>query len=262
MSMTTMDRTLCHVILLSVLLVLPAAGRAEPADREGLKLFIGGGGAMAGLVDAFRELAGPQARLVVILGGTDQPDLEAHRQRWQARGFEDVFVLHTDDKSVAASPEFARPLESASAVWIGGGLQQNLAELYVDTPVETQLIRLLKRGGTIGGSSAGAAIQTKAMLFGGTVQPQVGRGFDLLPGAIVDQHFLKRNRLRRLIDAIRRHPELIGYGIDEGTALIANRGKLRVVGRSYVLRVQVVDGALQIDAFQDGDEFPMPGDEP
>lgn len=247
------------LLLFAVLLIVTClAGGADDAGRQSPKLFIGGGGVMGPLYEAFIELAGPDARLIVIPGAQDDPDLPAHRKRWQSRGFEHVVVLHTADAEVAASAEFAEPLKSATAVWISGGVQQRLAKRYVGTPVETELMNLLDRGGVIGGSSAGAAVQTKAMVFGGTVHPRVGRGFDLLPGAIVDQHFLKRNRLQRLIDAVRDHPDLVGYGIDEGAALVVHDGNMRVIGKSFVLRIKVVDGKLRIDAFKNGDTLPLP----
>lgn len=242
-------------------LSLPSLLFASPGSHENPKLFIGGGGPMSGLYENFSELAGPDAKLIVIPTAKGDPDLEAERAAWIQRGFEKVIILHTNDPAEAASPRFAEPLQFATAVWITGGVQQNLSRLYADTAVEKELIALLGRGGVIGGSSAGAAIQTKAMLCGGTEQPQIWSGFDLLQGAIIDQHFLKKNRLPRLIDAIRKHPKRIGYGIDEGTALIAENGRLRVIGKSYVIRVKMVRDKIQIDAFKAGDELPLPKDD-
>lgn len=255
-------RSLLWLLLLLALSPVAQAQEVQPAGRENPKLFIGGGGVMGGLNKAFIELAGEDARLVVIPGAKEDPDLDAHKKKWQSRGFKHVHVLHTNDPKVAGSKRFAEPLKAATAVWISGGVQQNLAKRYVGTPVETELTRLLERGGTIGGSSAGAAIQAKAMVYGGNVDPQVGRGFDLLQGAIVDQHFLRRNRLRRLMDAVRENPKRIGYGIDEGTALVVHQGKMRVIGNSYVMRIQMVDEQLRIDAFKKGDELPLPRQTP
>lgn len=244
-----------------ILLALPALLQASPGSHDSPKLFIGGGGQMGALHKQFEELAGPEAKLIVIPTAKGDPNLEAERAAWKQRGFENVYVLHTNDPGLAASPRFAEPIRFATAVWITGGVQQNLSRLYADTPVEKELIALLERGGVIGGSSAGAAIQTKAMLCGGTVRPEIWSGFDLLQGAIIDQHFLKKNRLPRLMDAVRNNPNLIGYGIDEGTALIAENDKLRVIGKSYVVRIKMVDRELQIDAFKAGDELPLPKDE-
>ena len=57
--------------------------------------------------------------------------------------------------------------------------------------------------------------------------------------------------------AVRTHPGLIGFGIDEGTAIVVYENEYRIVGESYVLRVDLVEGVIQIDAFEDGDIIPM-----
>lgn len=68
--------------------------------------------------------------------------------------------------------------ESSDGRLVGGGSQTRIADAYCATLVETQLFTLLKRGGVIGGSSAGAAIQSKVMIAGGRTQPQLKTGLD------------------------------------------------------------------------------------
>ncbi len=79
---------------------------------------------------------------------------------------------------------------------------------------------------------------TKMMIKQGVETAELGSGLDLLPDAIVDQHFLRRNRLNRLVGVLELHPELIGFGIDESTALVVQmtHGHLCVPGESYVVR--------------------------
>lgn len=218
------------------------------------KLFIGGGALPEPMYQEFLKLTGPEAKLVIVPTATGR-EVEADKiqEQWKARGFSDITVLHTRDREVASSPEFYAPLQSATAVWFSGGSQSRIADAYLGTPVEQELYHLLDRGGIIGGSSAGAAIQTKTMIKGGKGQPEISTGFELLPNAILDQHFLKRNRLSRLISAIRSHPDLIGYGIDEGTAILVFDKEYKIIGESYVLRVAMVNDQIQIDAFEDGD---------
>jgi cyanophycinase len=146
-----------------------------------------------------------------------------------------VQLLHTRSREEANAPEFLRPLEEATGVWLAGGNQSRLAASYVDTEVERALKDLLERGGVIGGTSAGAAIMTRIMITGGRSLATQGRGFDLLPGSVVDQHFLKRNRLGRLLGLLAEHPRLVGFGIDEGTALVFQGDRLSVLGDSYVV---------------------------
>ena len=92
-------------------------------------------------------------------------------------------------------------------------------------------MRLLARGGIVGGTSAGTAIASKVML----VYDDFRTGFDLLPGTIIDQHFFVRKRTDRLLRAVQAHPDRVGFGIDEKTALIVQGRQLSVVGESEVL---------------------------
>lgn len=227
---------------------------AQPVPR----LFVGGGALPESMYKEFLKLTGLDAKLVVIpTASSGDIDVEEINEQWHSRGFQNVSVLHTNDRKVSLSMEFSEPLRNATAVWFSGGSQQRIADAYIGTLVENELYQVLQRGGIIGGSSAGAAIQTRLMIRGGDTLPKISTGLDLIPGAIVDQHFLKRNRLSRLIAAIRIHPELIGYGIDEGTAIVIYDNEYRIVGGSYVLRVQMKDGVINIDAFEDGDTIPL-----
>ena len=222
------------------------------------KLFVGGGALPEAMYEEFIQLTGLDAKLVVIpTASSREVEIEKIKDQWRSRGLKEISVMHTIDRNVASSAEFIEPLRTANAVWFSGGSQQRIADAYLGTPVEDELYELLKRGGVIGGSSAGAAILSRVMISSGNDPPKITTGLRLLPGAIIDQHFLKRNRLARLISAIRSHPDLIGLGIDEGTAIIVSNKEYKVVGGSYVLRIELIDGSLKIDAFEDGDIIPM-----
>jgi cyanophycinase len=72
-------------------------------------------------------------------------------------------------------------------------------------------------------------------------QVETRPGLGLLEGTIVDQHFVKRQRENRLFGLILAHPELLGVGIDEGSALVVRDGRFgEVMGSSLVM---LVDGA-------------------
>ena len=49
-------------------------------------------------------------------------------------------------------------------------------------------------------------------------------GLGLLPGCIVDQHFLRRARHNRLLSLAMEHPDHLGLGIDEETAVVVRGG--------------------------------------
>ncbi len=146
-------------------------------------------------------------------------------------------VVDAGDRPTANTEAFARQVDDATGVWFSGGLQSRLAAAYAGTAFERRLVNLLERGGVVGGTSAGAAVLSRTMILGsgGGIAAE-GQGLGLLPGAVVDQHFLRRNRLGRLLGVLTHHPELVGFGVDEGTALVVGlRGMhLEVVGDSYV----------------------------
>ena len=243
---------LVHVLWI----VSPASGQEETSAR---KLVICGGGELPDRVfETFRELAGEEPKLVVIPTASEREvDLQSTQTLWKERGFDDVQVLHTEDSAAASTDEFVAPLLTASAVWFGGGSQKRIADAYLGTRVEKELHQLLERGGVIAGTSAGAAIQSRVMIFGGKVEPKISTGLGFVPEAIIDQHFLRRSRINRSIAAVRKHPDLIGVGISEGTALVVDNEKATVLGKSFVLRIQSIDGKIQIESFNEGETVPI-----
>ena len=215
---------------------------ARPLQTPGGSLVICGGGRLPDQVrDRFLELAGgSKARIVVIPTAhayADTPQVKQALEFWKGLPLASVSLFHTRSRAKADDKDFVRVLSEATGVWIGGGRQQNLTDVYLGTEVERQLKALLDRGGVIGGTSAGAAVMTRVMIDSGRTEAKVAQGFDFLPGVVVDQHFLKRNRIKRLLGVVRQHPDLIGLGIDEQTALVVNvRGKrMNVIGNSYVI---------------------------
>jgi cyanophycinase len=250
------------------LTILATASPAEkllvsrPASRGGALVICGGGGVPEPVRDRFLELAGgPRARIVVIPTAgliADSPSVNSVLDPWKDKGVASVQLVHTRSRDQANDAGFVRPLAQATGVWFGGGRQDSIAEAYLGTEVERQLKALLERGGVIGGTSAGAAIMTRVMITGGHKRADVGQGFDFFPGAVVDQHFLKRNRLSRLLSVLTDHPDLIGLGIDERTALVVNVRShvLNVVGESYV--VACVPGPVghpaRLEILKPGDE--------
>lgn len=228
----------------------------------GSLIIVGGGLIPEPIRDRFVELAGgSHARIVVIPTASpsaDRPDVVDGLACWKARKPQWVQLLHTRSRELADNSAFVKPLKDATAVWLGGGDQSNLTRAYLGTEVERQLMALLERGGVIGGTSAGAAVMTRVMITRGRNQATVGSGFDFLPGVVVDQHFLRRNRMKRLVSVLVDHPELVGLGIDERTALEVNLGehRLRVIGDSYVFAC-VPDTAgrpARLEILKPGDE--------
>jgi cyanophycinase len=226
---------------------------------EGGALVIAGGGEMPPIVNQrFWELAGGrQGHLVIIPAyNASREDMKRLRAEWKSWQFASVGVLQANSRDHADEPCFSDPITNATAVWFSGGEQSWLANLYAETNTEARLQGVLDRGGVIGGTSAGAAIMTKVMIVDGRRIPKLRRGLDLLKDSVIDQHFFQRNRMQRLAKALKLEPQLIGFGIDEGTAMVVQvpSGRIGVLGKSYVMACipEIETDSLRLEVLQPG----------
>jgi len=233
---------LCTCILVFFMASATAVG-ADIGPSKGTLVIVGGAMRDSNIVRRFIDLAGgPDAPIVLIptAGGEAEYDQSwmGGRQFRQA-GATNLTVLHTTDRTVADSEEFVRPLRTARGVFFGGGRQWRLADAYLNTRTHKELMALLDRGGVIGGSSAGATIQGSYMVRGDTQGNtlMVGdhtEGLGFIKNVAIDQHLLRRNRQFDMIGVIRQHPDLLGIGIDEDTAIVVRGDEFEVIGQSYV----------------------------
>jgi cyanophycinase len=238
--------TLCITLAVSPFLSCASAFGADlPAPAEyidpdgihGALVLCGGGRLPDSVREKFIELSGGKSAKLVIIPTASGDDTIADDGReveaiWRSREPSSITILHTRSAAEANDPTFVEPLKHATGVWITGGRQSQIAAAYSDTLVEHELCELVKRGGVVGGTSAGAACQSRVMIVRGRIHEKPGLG--LIPGAIVDQHFLARDRKVRLFEALAQHPHLVGLGIDEGTALIVRGRTLSCLGDSTV----------------------------
>lgn len=240
----------------------PAAAVAVAANPGGTLLLVGGGSIPDPVRRRFIELAGgPAARVLVIPAAADGDEptrVHYTLAPWRDLGIGTFDVLHAHSRDEADSPAFVAPIEKATGVWFGGGQQGWLAERYVGTLVQTKVRELLSRGGVVGGTSAGAAIASRVMIRGGREHPEEGTGLGFLDDVVIDQHFLRRNRVNRLLEMIALHPDQVGVGIDESTALVISLKdrKGRVMGDSYVAACGPAEsgGLPRLKFYQPGDE--------
>ena len=212
--------------------------RLDPRGIPGKLVICGGGQLPASVIEHFVEAAGGESGRLVVIPTASAKAAEAKREqftdRWQDQGLQSVTLLHARSREEANAPKFASVLRDATAVWFVGGQQSRLANTYIGTAVETALDEVLARGGVIGGTSAGAAIQSRVMIARGNPIPIVTSGLDLLPGCVIDQHFTARNRKPRLLRAIADHPSCVGCGVDERTALLVDGRRFTVLGEGSV----------------------------
>lgn len=238
-------------MFLTVVVCLGAQATDTRGPKKGYLVIVGGGNVGPDIVQKFVSLAGgPEAKVVVIPTASEDKDLDLEKIKKafiERFGMSNVTMLHTRDKKVADTEEFARPIREAKAVWIPGGRQWRLADSYLGTAVEREIKALLKRGGVVGGSSAGATIQgsylVRGAVEGNTIMMAKGHeeGFGLLTHSAIDQHLLTRKRQEDLVPVIAAHPDVLGIGLDESTAIVVHGDEFQVIGKS---KVAVYDGKL------------------
>jgi cyanophycinase len=118
-------------------------------------------------------------------------------------------------------------IRKTNAVWIGGGDQRRLNLMKERQRIIWELKDLLRHGGVIGGTSAGASIMGEVMPF----ENDEEMGFGLLNDVVIDQHFIVRKRLGRLEKIINNHSGYRGYGIDENAGIMIVGGRVKFYGK-------------------------------
>lgn len=219
----------------------------------GSLIIVGGGDTPSSVQERFAELAGGagNAKIAVFPMASQKSDEEAAEvvSDFQKLGVEAHLV---DFNHVRANREStARYLEQFTGYWFSGGDQSRLTTLLLGTKALDTIYRRYREGAIVGGTSAGASVMSSVMLTGKRRSPrtreegeqqniargmqEVSEGFGFFRGAIVDQHFMHRARYNRLISAVLDHPQLLGVGIDEETALLVHPdGQWEVLGNYYV----------------------------
>ena len=217
--------------------------RPEFGPARGRLVIIGGGEHIVEPLKRFVELAGGSEATIALIPTAAEGDGQAYywediRDLEQA-GARHIKVVHTRDRKVADSEAFASQLRDAAGVFFIGGRQWRIADAYLHTRTQTELQGVLDRGGVLAGTSAGATILGSFMVRGDTNGSEIMVGdhiesMGFLKNVAVDQHLLTRNRQFDLIPVIEAHPNLLGIGIDENTAIVVRRDRFEVMGAGYV----------------------------
>jgi cyanophycinase len=244
-------------VLLTLTSCASSPAPVPESPRPAGSLFIVGGGPIPDPVLArFVALAGGKGRARIVLYPMASEDADAGlelAEDFRKLGAEAERIVLT--RPQAETQAAARRLDGVTGIWFGGGDQAKLTAAIGHTPVESAIHARYLAGAVVGGTSAGAAVMTTPMITGDERHPGGKRppakdssdafmtiarddvvmidGFGLLPGVIVDQHHVRRRRGNRLLSVVLEHPELVGIGIDESTALeVGPEGPWRVLGAS------------------------------
>lgn len=272
-----------------ILLIAALTALAAPAVAQGRLVIAGGavapdnaevwGAFVQGLPDPARD------RVAVIVGASAEPvaSFESARSALVRHGVaaERVILIRlaafddpktTEDERLWSGggddPREVARLAGVGGVWFTGGDQARLGALLLTSEGQARpLLQAVhdrhKAGAAVGGSSAGAAFQSRTMILRGdrsiaVLQPvapvapeaemEHGR-LVLAPGGgffrfgVIDQHFDRDPRLGRLARAVVVSGEVFGFGIDENTALVVDGDQGRVAGAGTVTILRAPEAA-------------------
>lgn len=253
-----------QIVIVGLILTIPIAlySQSTRGPANGALYIHGGGrvniGEFVALVKSATGKADPAIRVITtaqgrrriepLKNGEEFPVVTKLREQHE---LSDVQELYTLSSSEGNKPEFYGQIDEADAVYMTGGNQSFLTDAFLNTETLAAMHRLLARGGVIGGASAGAQVQSSFMTRGdykkreilGDKKHQIGFGF--VTNSAFDVHVEERDRendLYQVFNARKRQlqdrdldtDQILGIGIDQGTAAIVTQNQLRVSGPGLV----------------------------
>lgn len=242
----------------------PSPAPATDGAR-GTLFIVGGGNQSNDMVRQFISLAGGpgKARIAILPMASSDGQSSGNDKKIQLDSMGATSFVVNVNRKQAESDSVVRLIEGMTGIWFPGGDQALLTAAIEGTATHRAIMERFRAGAVIGGTSAGAAVMSDSMITGNQYFPdlaaavdtpafqrigrhtmEITRGLGFVHNAIVDQHFLRRQRENRLFSVILERPSLIGAGIDEGTALVVSPdGMWSVVGRSSVLIIDARDAS-------------------
>ena len=183
-------------------------------------------------------------------------------------GVSSAKTLIISDREEATRENVVEDIEDAEVIFFAGGDQCQYLRNYLNTGVDRAVKSVIARGGAVGGTSAGAMIQSD-FVFNACSDTVISETalespyeditlnqdffyWDNLQDTIIDTHFYERDRMGRLMTFVARllrdgrASDALGIGVDENTSLIVDQNGLAEV-------VGVRDGFVY---FVSGDHLP------
>lgn len=215
------------------------------------------------MVKQLIELSGVERGkyIVVLPMSSEDVDTAAY---WAMKQFKDQGVVNITWFNFDEGGEFEQSkldsIENAGMVYISGGDQNRFMKIAKGTPLADAIRNAYKKGSVIAGTSAGAAVQSKKMITGNqlmhpqmngykTIQPkniELTEGLGLIESAIIDQHFIWRERNNRLISVAIENPNELAIGIDESTAILVEGATAKVFGIGQVMVLNATQAEVTI----------------
>jgi cyanophycinase len=247
-----------------------AALLAATAAQAGTAIVIGGAlkndneAVWQRIVD---EAGGPGARIAVFATAAANPERSAgqivaalNRHGAQAEAIPVAPRLKdTDLQANLASPALLAKVAGARGVFFSGGAQELIVDTLQPGGEPTAMLKAIRQvfdgGGVVAGTSAGAAIMSRMMFRDAQDNMQIlkgqwrqGREYDrglgfVDDGLFIDQHFLKRGRIGRMLPAMRALGYTRGLGIEENSAAVIKGSAVEIIGARGALLVDLSEAS-------------------
>ena len=241
---------------------------ASTAFAQERLIIIGGGERPKDALTKLIQLSGDaQGEILIITWASGEQPASFESIREDLASLSPIKIVHAPMSPLTAESKitFLNQLKTAKGIFFTGGDQVRIMKVLEDEELYKALHERYHQQVVFSGSSAGTAIMSEKMITGegkfdvidGT-QVEVKKGLGLLTNAIVDQHFVKRQRENRLMGLILLNPELLGIGIDENTAVYVQDNYLaEVLGESQVLifDTQGKEKELKVSFLKKGDKY-------
>lgn len=213
------------------------------------------------------EAGGPGARIAVFPTAAYEPEriaaqIVASLTRCGAVAEVIPIAPHLDGIDLQAKlhdPALIARVAACHAVFFSGGAQEYIVDTLRPDGRPTAMLDAIRSvfeaGGVIAGTSAGAAVMSHVMFRDAMdnlailkglwrVGQEYDRGLGFVrDGLLIDQHFLKRGRLGRMLPALQRLGCRLGLGVDENAAVVIQGARLEVVGGAGALLVDLGEAA-------------------
>ena len=182
----------------------------------------------------------------------------------------ELIPLFWENRETAAfDSELVDTIASYGSVFFSGGDQSRIVESLIQDGEETPVLTCIRHchagGGLVAGTSAGAAIMSGPMIVSGTSlsalstglcqDPEeedgfrVGAGLGFFSWGLVDQHFLQRGRMGRLLAASRELQQALAYGVDENSGLLVEGDRGTVIGETGVVLLDLRKASFDVAGY-------------
>jgi cyanophycinase len=251
-------RLTAFLLLLAIICYLPESSgqkirQVKENSPSGHLFIIGGGEKTDSLMKQLLKVSaiGKTDYVIILPMSSEEPDSSVFfaREDFASVGIRNVIGFNFLENGPMATSRLDS-IRKAKLIFITGGDQSRFMKIVGKGPIYSAIHDAYKNGVTIAGTSAGAAVMSKKMITGNnlkhpdysgkfpTIEPgniEMKEGLGLVENLIVDQHFIKRQRMNRLISVALENPEELCVGIDESTAIVVSGNSFTVVGENQVI---------------------------